>query len=47
VLLPSGTHYFPTDRDVVTKVVGAINQFVDGRGKSSVREADDRIKPRA
>jgi pimeloyl-ACP methyl ester carboxylesterase len=30
VLLPSGTHYFPTDRDVVTKVVGAINRFVDG-----------------
>jgi pimeloyl-ACP methyl ester carboxylesterase len=29
VLLPSGTHYFPTDRDVVTKVVGAINRFVD------------------
>ncbi|HEV8591647.1 MAG TPA: alpha/beta hydrolase [Pyrinomonadaceae bacterium] len=28
VLLPSGTHYFPTDRDVVTKVVGAINRFV-------------------
>jgi len=30
VLLPSGTHYFPTDRDVVTKVVNAINRFVDG-----------------
>lgn len=30
VLLPSGTHYFPTDRDVITKVVGAINRFVDG-----------------
>ena len=30
VLLPSGTHYFPTDRDVVMKVVGAINRFVDG-----------------
>jgi pimeloyl-ACP methyl ester carboxylesterase len=29
VLLPSGTHYFPTDRDVVTKVVGAINRFVE------------------
>jgi pimeloyl-ACP methyl ester carboxylesterase len=30
VLLPSGTHYFPTDRDVVSKVVGAINRFVNG-----------------
>ena len=30
VLLPNATHYFPTDRDVVTKVVGAINRFVDG-----------------
>ncbi len=30
VLLPSGTHYFPTDRDVVNKVVSAINRFVDG-----------------
>jgi len=27
VLLPSGTHYFPTDRDVVMKVIGAINRF--------------------
>ena len=30
VLLPSGTHYFPTDRDVISKVVGAINRFVGG-----------------
>src|SRR5688572_27607702 len=30
VLLPSGTHYFPTDRSVVAKVVGAINRFADG-----------------
>jgi len=29
VLLPTGTHYFPTDRDVITKVVAAINRFVD------------------
>lgn len=28
VLLPSGTHYFPTDREVVMKVVEAINRFV-------------------
>ncbi len=28
VLLPSGAHYFPTDREVATKVVGAITQFV-------------------
>src|SRR5688572_15354108 len=28
VLLPSGTHYFPTDREVISKVVGAINRFV-------------------
>ncbi|HEX3228851.1 MAG TPA: alpha/beta fold hydrolase [Pyrinomonadaceae bacterium] len=30
VLLPAGGHYFPTDREVVTKVVGAINRFIDG-----------------
>jgi pimeloyl-ACP methyl ester carboxylesterase len=30
VLLPSGTHYFPTDRDVVTKAAGAIDRFVSG-----------------
>ena len=30
VLLPSGAHYFPTDRGVVTKVVGAIRQFIAG-----------------
>jgi pimeloyl-ACP methyl ester carboxylesterase len=28
VMLPSGTHYFPTDRGVVTKVVAAIDRFV-------------------
>lgn len=28
VLLPSGAHYFPTDRDVTSKVVNAINRFV-------------------
>lgn len=27
VLLPSGTHYFPTDRDVINKVVNAITRF--------------------
>jgi pimeloyl-ACP methyl ester carboxylesterase len=27
VLLPSGTHYFPTDRDIIDKVVGAIERF--------------------
>lgn len=27
VLLPSGTHYFPTDREVITKVAGAIDRF--------------------
>ncbi len=27
VLLPSGTHYFPTDPDVITKLVDAINRF--------------------
>ena len=30
VLLPSHTHYFPTDREVVMKVVGAISRFIDG-----------------
>jgi pimeloyl-ACP methyl ester carboxylesterase len=29
VLLPSGTHYFPTDSDVINKVVGAITRFMD------------------
>jgi pimeloyl-ACP methyl ester carboxylesterase len=29
VLLPSGTHYFPTDREVVQKVVGAITRFTN------------------
>ena len=29
VLLPSGTHYFPTDRDVINRVVAAINRFID------------------
>ena len=28
VLLPSGTHYFPTDRDIVTEVVAAIERFM-------------------
>lgn len=27
VLLPSGTHYFPTDREIIDKVVGAIERF--------------------
>jgi pimeloyl-ACP methyl ester carboxylesterase len=36
VLLPTGTHYFPTDREVVNKVVRAINGFVDhGRPSGS------------
>jgi pimeloyl-ACP methyl ester carboxylesterase len=30
VLLPSGTHYFPTDREVINKVAGAIERFVLG-----------------
>jgi pimeloyl-ACP methyl ester carboxylesterase len=30
VLLPSGTHYFPTDPEVVTRVVGAITRFLHG-----------------
>jgi DNA-binding winged helix-turn-helix (wHTH) protein/pimeloyl-ACP methyl ester carboxylesterase len=30
VLLPSGTHYFPTDAEVVTKAAGAIARFLDG-----------------
>jgi serine/threonine protein kinase len=33
VLLPSHTHYFPTNREVITKVVGAISRFVDGPGE--------------
>jgi len=30
VLLPSGAHYFPTDPEVTTRVVDAINRFTDG-----------------
>ena len=30
VLLPSGTHYFPTDTEVVTKATGAIARFLRG-----------------
>jgi pimeloyl-ACP methyl ester carboxylesterase len=33
VLLPSHTHYFPTDREVIMKIVGAIRRFVDGSGE--------------
>jgi serine/threonine protein kinase len=29
VLLPSHTHYFPTDREVIMKIVEAISRFVD------------------
>jgi pimeloyl-ACP methyl ester carboxylesterase len=29
VMLPSHTHYFPTDREVVSKVVSAISRFID------------------
>jgi pimeloyl-ACP methyl ester carboxylesterase len=35
VLLPSRTHYFPTDHEVVAKVVGAINRFVETPGGTS------------
>ena len=30
VLLPSGTHYFPTDAEVVAKAAGAIERFLEG-----------------
>jgi hypothetical protein len=30
VQIPSGTHYFPTDREVVAKIAGAIDRFVHG-----------------
>ena len=29
VLLPTGTHFFPIDRDVVHKVVAAIDRFME------------------
>ena len=29
VILPSGTHYFPTDREVVNKVAAAIDRFIE------------------
>ena len=32
VLLPSGTHYFPTDTEVITKAAGAIARFLHGSG---------------
>lgn len=35
VLLPSGTHYFPTDREVITKVVSAITRFMDESTESA------------
>ncbi|HET9467082.1 MAG TPA: alpha/beta hydrolase, partial [Vicinamibacterales bacterium] len=31
VLLPSGTHYFPTDAEVVEKAAGAITRFLTTR----------------
>jgi len=33
VMLPASGHYFPTDGDVVMKVVGAINRFIEGGGR--------------
>ena len=33
VLLPSGTHYFPTDPGVATKAAGAITQFLEPEGR--------------
>ena len=30
VLLPSGTHYFPTDTEVIIKAAGAIARFLHG-----------------
>ena len=30
VLLPGGIHYFPTDRDIINRVVAAIDKFVHG-----------------
>jgi pimeloyl-ACP methyl ester carboxylesterase len=35
VLLPSHIHYFPTDREVIMKIVSAINRFVDHKTLSS------------
>jgi pimeloyl-ACP methyl ester carboxylesterase len=32
VMLPSGTHYFPTDADVAVKAAGAIERFVVDKG---------------
>ena len=32
VLLPSGTHYFPTDREVIARVAAAIDRFVEATG---------------
>ena len=37
VLLPSGTHYFPADAEVVTKAVGAIARFLDGQSVQPFR----------
>jgi pimeloyl-ACP methyl ester carboxylesterase len=37
VMLPSGTHYFPTDPEVVTKAAGAIERFLTGGERSDQR----------
>lgn len=41
VLLPSGTHYFPTDTDVVTKVTAAIDRFLHRSEPARRRTTDD------
>jgi DNA-binding winged helix-turn-helix (wHTH) protein/pimeloyl-ACP methyl ester carboxylesterase len=38
VLLPSGTHYFPTDAEVVTKAAGAINTFLGNEDRIAQKE---------
>lgn len=30
VMLPSGTHYFPTDPEIAMKAAGAIDRFLRG-----------------
>jgi DNA-binding winged helix-turn-helix (wHTH) protein/alpha-beta hydrolase superfamily lysophospholipase len=38
VLLPSGTHYFPTDAEVVTTAAGAINRFLADDNRMTKKE---------
>jgi DNA-binding winged helix-turn-helix (wHTH) protein/pimeloyl-ACP methyl ester carboxylesterase len=48
VLLPSGMHYFPTDKEVVTKAARAVARFLHGSGEGApgVKVTTNRPVPR-